>query len=45
MQALHPMQCRLSKSTMPSARVKSAPVGQIVTQGASSQWLQRSTVK
>jgi hypothetical protein len=30
---------------MPSDRLYSATVGQIVTQGASVQWLQRSTVK
>ena len=29
---------------MPSGRVKSAVVGQMVTQGASSQWLQRWTL-
>ncbi len=45
MQALQPMQRRRSKSTIPSGRRKSAVVGQISTQGASSQWLQRVTVK
>ena len=39
------MQRLASKSTMPSGRFTSARVGQIVTQGASVQWLQRSTVK
>jgi hypothetical protein len=33
MQALHPMQTDLSKSTMPSARRCIAAVGQIPTQG------------
>src|SRR5690349_6446998 len=45
MQLLQPMQRSRSKSTMPSARVNSARVGQIVTHGASVQWLQRSTPK
>jgi hypothetical protein len=45
MQALQPMQRRGSKSTIPSRRLKSAVVGQISTQGASSQWLQRVTWK
>src|SRR6266545_7348223 len=45
MHDLQAMQCWLSKSTMPSGRVNSARVGQIVTHGASSQWLQRKTVK
>ena len=43
MHDLQPMQRSLSKSTMPSARLKSAWVGQISTHGASSQWLQRIT--
>ena len=43
MHDLHPMQTESSKSTMPLSRRKSAVVGQIVMQGASSQWLQRST--
>ncbi|SUZ95819.1 uncharacterized protein METZ01_LOCUS48673 [marine metagenome] len=38
------MQRASSKSTMPSGRVNRAVVGQIVTQGASSQWLQRWTL-
>src|SRR5437870_3243394 len=42
-QALHPIQRRLSKSTMPSFLVKSAVTGQISTHGASAQWLQRMT--
>src|SRR4051794_3114458 len=45
MQDLQPMHRLGSKSTMPSGRLKSALVGQIVTHGASAQWLQRSTVK
>ena len=45
MQALQPMQRRLSKSTMPSMRRYSVPVGQIATHGAVSQWLQRRTPK
>src|SRR5690606_41073313 len=45
MQDLQPMHDAVSKSTMPSGRRKSADVGQISTQGASSQWLQRSTEK
>ena len=43
MQDLQPMQSELSKSTMPSSRLNSAWVGQIVTQGASVQWLHRMT--
>src|SRR5579875_3230128 len=43
MQLLQPMHRSASKSTMPSSRLKSALVGQIVTQGASVQWLQRRT--
>src|SRR5690349_6126322 len=43
MHDLHPMQRSLSKSTMPSDRLNRAVVGQIVTQGASVQWLQRRT--
>lgn len=39
------MQRRLSKSTIPSSRRYSAVTGQISTQGASSQWLQRITEK
>jgi hypothetical protein len=45
MQALHPMQASLSKSTMPSSRLNIALVGQAVTQGASTHWLQRVTWK
>ena len=45
MQALQPMQMRLSKSTIPSARVCIAPVGHAATQGASAHWLQRVTWK
>ncbi len=45
MQDLHPMQLSLSKSTMPSSRLISACVGQILTHGASVQWLQRITAK
>lgn len=43
MHDLQPMQRSLSKSTMPSSRLNNAVVGQIVTQGASVQWLQRIT--
>ena len=43
MQALQPMQTRLSKSTIPSGRWYIAAVGQAATQGASSHWLQRVT--
>ncbi len=39
------MQRDESKSTMPSGRLKSAFVGQTVTHGAFSQWLQRMTLK
>ena len=45
MHDLQPMQRSPLKSTMPSGRLYSATVGQIVTHGASVQWLQRSTVK
>src|SRR5579875_1350032 len=45
MQALHPMQIRLSKSTMPSSRRNIAPVGHAATQGASSHWLHLVTWK
>src|SRR5579875_822551 len=45
MQLLQPMQRSLSKSTMPSSRLNNAFVGQIATQGASVQWLHRSTPK
>lgn len=45
MQLLQPMQRSLSKSTIPSSRLNSAPVGQIFTHGASVQWLQRITPK
>jgi len=45
MQALQPMQIRLSKSTMPSGRWYMAEVGHAATQGASSHWLQRVTWK
>lgn len=43
MHDLHPMQRDVSKSTIPSVRLNSAEVGQIVTQGASEQWLHRIT--
>ncbi len=39
------MQMDLSKSTMPSGRWYIAAVGQAVTQGGSSHWLQRVTWK
>ena len=45
MHDLQPMHRSPSKSTMPSGRRYSATVGQMVTQGALSQWLQRSTEK
>ncbi len=45
MQLLQPMQRLVSKSTMPSARLNSARVGQIATHGASVQWLHRITEK
>src|SRR5258708_32443055 len=45
MQLLQPMQSWLSKSIIPSGRRKSAWVGQIVVQGAESQWLHRITPK
>jgi hypothetical protein len=45
MQALQPMQICLSKSTMPSARLYMAWVGQAATHGASVHWLQRVTWK
>ncbi len=45
MQLLQPMQRPVSKSTMPSARLNSARVGQIATHGASVQWLHRMTEK
>jgi hypothetical protein len=37
MHDLQPMQFDVSKSTIPSLRLNSADVGQIVTQGASVQ--------
>jgi hypothetical protein len=43
--ALQPMQACLSKSTIPSSRRYIADVGQAVTHGASSHWLQRVTWK
>src|SRR3989337_3334686 len=43
MQALQPMQREVSKSTIPSARLNIAVVGQTFTHGASAQWLQRRT--
>ena len=43
MHALQPMQALLSKSTIPSARLNIAEVGQAATQGGSSHWLQRVT--
>jgi hypothetical protein len=45
MHDLHPMQREVSKSTMPSERMKRARVGHIPTQGASTQWLHRMTLK
>src|SRR3954447_1978118 len=45
MHDLQPMHTSPSKSTMPSSRLKSAPVGQIAMHGASVQWLQRITAK
>jgi len=45
MQDLQPIQRFLSKSTMPSSRKNKASTGQISTQGASVQWLQRITEK
>src|SRR5262245_50923628 len=45
MHDLQPMQDSPSKSTMPSSRLNSALVGQILTHGASVQWLQRITAK
>lgn len=45
MHDLHPMHRSVSKSTMPSSLVRSAWVGQMETQGASVQWLHRSTEK
>ena len=45
MHALQPMHACLSKSTMPSARVNMALVGQAATQGASAHWLHRVTWK
>jgi len=43
MHALQPMQMDLSKSTMPSALLNIAVVGQAVTHGACAHWLQRVT--
>ncbi len=43
MHDLQPMHRESSKSMIPSDRRNSAVVGQIVTHGALSQWLQRST--
>jgi hypothetical protein len=40
---LQPIQIDLSKSTMPSARLNIAVVGQAVAQGACVHWLQRVT--
>ena len=45
MQARHPMHASRSTSTMPSGRFSNALTGQIVTQGASVQWLHRCTRK
>ena len=45
MHALQPMQLLSSKSTTPLAARNSALVGQMLMQGASSQWLQRITEK
>jgi hypothetical protein len=45
MHALQPMHACLSKSTMPSSRLNIALVGQAVTHGASTHWLQRVTWK
>ena len=39
------MQAAGSMSTMPSSRFSIARTGQIVMQGASEHWLQRSTAK
>jgi len=43
MHDLHPIHLLVSKSTMPSDRLYKADVGQIVTHGASVQWLHRMT--
>lgn len=43
MQLLQPIQRLVSKSTIPSGRRNRAPVGQMLTQGASEQWLHRIT--
>ena len=45
MHARQPMQASRSTSTIPSGRFSRAFTGQIVTQGASVQWLQRWTRK
>jgi hypothetical protein len=45
MQARQPMHEAWLKSTMPSRRLNSVLVGQIVTQGASSHWLQSTGKK
>src|SRR6266540_5823555 len=45
MHDLQPMHRLGSKSTIPSGRVYSATVGQMLTQGALSQWLHRRTAK
>ena len=45
MQARQPMHTSPYRSTMPSVRLKSARVGQMVTQGALLHWLQRTGKK
>ena len=45
MHDLHPMQSSVSKSTIPSDLLNSDDVGQIVTHGASVQWLHLITEK
>jgi hypothetical protein len=45
MHDLHPMQMLVSKSTIPSERLWSEDVGQIVTHGASVHWLHRMIEK
>src|SRR3989304_6148113 len=45
MHARHPMHASRSTSTMPSSRFLRALTGQIVTHGASVQWLHRWTRK
>lgn len=45
MQARQPMQESPCRSTMPSRRLNSAPVGQMRAHGASSHWLQSTGKK